>query len=520
MAEINYKKNIVSFFLDQKIFLSPETLKELDTINLNQFYSFLITQKTTNLQNKFPKDLIQIFYDKLNHNYDNGLFKKEIKENSTNNNIKKSTPIIQKKDLNSTNQDNKVIVLKSHEEQPQKRNIKDFVKLFNYRYNFLSKIIQNRPEMRAVISIKRLKEKKVKEDICIIAMVRTKRKSKSGHLIFEVEDLTGTLTIIVNKNRQDIFNLASSILEDEVIGIKGVNTENAVFANTILLPDLPIQKIKKTEDNIYAIFLSDLHIGSNCFLKEKFEKFLTWISGESGTDKQKETASKVKYIFIAGDLIDGVGIYPRQEDDLIISDLKEQYILCAEYLKKIPSHIKIIASTGNHEPAHIAEPQPTPYIEFAKPLYEIPNLTMVGNPALINIHQINGFEGFDVLLYHGASFDYFIANVDHIRLNGGYDRSDLVMKHLLQRRHLAPTFTSTPYVPTKEDHLLIKEIPDFFLTGHLHKCAISSYKNVTLICGSCWQSTTAFQEKLGHHPEPARVPIVNLKTREMKILKF
>ena len=31
---------------------------------------------------------------------------------------------------------------------------------------------------------------------------------------------------------------------------------------------------------------------------------------------------------------------------------------------------------------------------------------------------------------------------------------------------------------------------------------------------------TSFQEKVGHHPEPSRVPIVNLKTREMKILKF
>ncbi|MCK5107292.1 MAG: metallophosphoesterase, partial [Nanoarchaeota archaeon] len=340
------------------------------------------------------------------------------------------------------------------------------------------------------------------------------------HIIFEVEDPTGTVTIIANKNRPDIFNIANSVLQDEVVGIKGVNTENAVFANSLYLPDLPIQKIKKAEEDIYAIFLSDMHLGSNCFLEEKFEKFLTWLSGESGTDKQKETASKIRYIFIAGDLIDGVGIYPNQEEDLVIDNLKGQFEKMAEYLKRIPTHIKIIAGTGNHEPAHIAEPQPPPYIEFAKPLYEIPNVTMVGNPALINIHQIGDFEGFNVLLYHGYSFDHYIANVSEIRMNGGYDRADLVMKHLLQRRHLAPTFTSTPYVPTHEDHLLIKTVPDFFLTGHLHKCAISSYKNVTLICGSCWQSTTAFQEKLGHHPEPARVPIVNLKTREMKILKF
>jgi DNA polymerase II small subunit len=497
MAETNYKKKIVSFFLDKKLFLSPENILNLDKIDLKNFYNFLKNLNEEKIKTKSPQELIQIFYDFYSQ--------KKNQQNPQN-----------KQENIKTN----VIVLKSHEEIAQKREVKDFVKLFNDRYDFLSKIIQNRPEMKSVISIKRLKEKTQKEDICIIGLVKDRRTSKSGHLIFNIEDPTGDVNIIVNKNRKELFDLATSVLEDEVIGIRGVNTENAVFANNILLPDLPVQKVKKTEEEIYAIFLSDMHVGSNCFLKEKFEKFLSWISCESGTEKQKQIASKVKYLFIAGDLIDGVGIYPKQEDDLVISDLNEQYILCAEYLKKIPPHIKIIACTGNHEPAHIAEPQPPPYIDFAKPLYNIPNITMVGNPSLINIHRTEDFEGFNILLYHGYSFDYFIANVDNIRLNGGYDRSDLVMKHLLQRRHLAPTYGSTPYVPTNEDHLLIKVVPDFFVTGHIHKCAISSYKNVTLICGSCWQSTTSFQEKLGHHPEPARVPIVNLKTREMKILKF
>ncbi len=41
-----------------------------------------------------------------------------------------------------------------------------------------------------------------------------------------------------------------------------------------------------------------------------------------------------------------------------------------------------------------------------------------------------------------------------------------------------------------------------------------------MISGSCWQAKTDFQEKLGHEPEPGRVPIVNLKTRAVKILDF
>jgi DNA polymerase II small subunit len=95
------------------------------------------------------------------------------------------------------------------------------------------------------------------------------------------------------------------------------------------------------------------------------------------------------------------------------------------------------------------------------------------------------------------------------------------MKFLLKRRHLAPTHTSTLYIPdTKEDPLVIHKVPDFFITGHIHKSIAANYKNITLISGSCWQSKTDFQEKVGHNPEPGRVPMVNLKTREIKILKF
>ena len=86
---------------------------------------------------------------------------------------------------------------------------------------------------------------------------------------------------------------------------------------------------------------------------------------------------------------------------------------------------------------------------------------------------------------------------------------------------MAPSFKSTPYYPShKEDPLLIKVIPDFFITGHIHYSKVANYKGVTMICGSCWQGKTSFQEKLGHEPEPARVPVVNLKTRDVKILKF
>ncbi|MBR9692070.1 DNA-directed DNA polymerase II small subunit [Candidatus Woesearchaeota archaeon] len=413
-------------------------------------------------------------------------------------------------------------VVFSYKEESKKRNIQDFVAYFNARYKALEKILRNRPELQNLTSIGRLKNKRDKENISIIGMVQNKKTTSKGGLMLTLEDPTGLIKVYVNNNKPELFNPARDIVMDEVVGVVGVSGDKIVFANNILWPDIPLTKeFKKSPDEGYAVFLSDIHVGSDHFLPDEFNQFLEWINGNVGSDEQKEIAKNVKYLFIAGDLVDGLGIYPGQEDELIIKDIKEQYTESAKLLKKIPPHIQIIISPGNHDAMRIAEPQPELYKDFAEKIWDLPNVTLVSNPSIINIDASEDFPGFDILIYHGYSFDHFVANVDSIRNSGGYDRADLIMQFLLQRRHLAPTHTSTLYIPdVKQDHLVIEKIPDIFLTGHIHKCAIKNFRNITLVCGSCWQSKTPFQEKVGHNPEPARVPVLNLQTRDFKLLKF
>jgi len=45
---------------------------------------------------------------------------------------------------------------------------------------------------------------------------------------------------------------------------------------------------------------------------------------------------------------------------------------------------------------------------------------MVSNPSTINIHSSDNFPGFDILIYHGYSFDFYVAEVESIRNQGGY----------------------------------------------------------------------------------------------------
>ena len=522
MEQVTQKKQAVDFFLKKNILISSDILDSLEEKDFEKLYG-LITDKIKSENFLFLNKDLNEAIQKL-PNIDINWFDlekaKALLEKGRGSKVYKefiSFLYSQKVKI----EEDKIKVVFSYEEESKKRDIQDFVKYFNARYKFIEGILRSRPELKHITTINRIINKKDRETTSIIGMIKEKRLTKNGNFILAVEDPTGTINVLVNKNKPEIFNEAKSIVLDEILGINGVNGQNIVFANKLVWPEISFKELKKSPEEKYAIFLSDLHVGSKNFLPDSFDKFLKWINQQVGNEKQRELAAKVEYIFIVGDLVDGCGIYPEQDKELEIKDIYKQYEECARLLSKIPKRISIIICPGNHDAMRIAEPQPPLYRDFAKPIYELSNIISVSNPAMVNIEANEKFSGFDILLYHGYSFDYFVANVDSIRNNGGYDRADLIMKFLLKRRHLAPTHASTLYIPdAKQDPLLISKIPDFFISGHIHKSIAANYKNITLISGSCWQSKTSFQEKVGHNPEPGRVPIVNLKTREIKILKF
>ena len=419
--------------------------------------------------------------------------------------------------------ESRVKIIKDYVKEPKKREFSDFVKMFNNRFKQLSSILQNRQELQRLTSLARLKNKSSNEKISIIAMVLDKNYTKNNNIILSVEDPTGIATVVVRKEGdKDLYDLANDIVLDEVIGLSGTWLNTALFPDNIYFPDVPVSKeLKKQEQDEYVIFMGDTHFGSNVFMKQEFSKFLKWLKGEIGDEVQKEIANKVKYIIMTGDIIEGAGIYPNQEHDLEIIDAKQQYEEAAKWIRQIPEHIEIISTTGNHDTGRISEPQEKPKKDMAKSLYEIPNLRLVSNPSYINIASKNGFPGFDILLYHGGSLIYYSENIPSIRAAGGQKRVDLIMKFYLQRRHLAPTHGSTLIIPdVEEDYLLIDEVPDFLVTGHIHRASASNYRNVTLLNTSTWTETTEDQIKRGLEPQPARIVLTNLRTRKVKIMNF
>ena len=499
------QKEMIEFLLDKGIFVSPEFFMQKTNEEMGIIFDYIKRNQIDNMA-FFEEEMEKILLQSKIHNTGDI----------------NSSMINGEEAEHKAKRGNLEIIFSYDEEVLKKRDIQDFVAYFNSRYKAIRSILMQRQEMQNITSLNRLKTRKESGNATVCGLILNISVTKNDNIIITLEDPTDTIKILFSKSKPEVYEIAKTLVEDEVIGVIGTIKDNFLFANTLLLPDIPASKeLKKCPGEAYAIFISDVHIGSKLFMEEEFKKLMMWLSGEVGNDEQKKTANLVKYVFITGDLIDGVGIYPKMENDLKIMDIEGQYEKAAEYLEIIPKDKHIIICPGNHDAMRIAEPQLKIPKRYAPRLYEMENVTMVSNPSILRIHKSEKFEGFEVLMYHGYSYDYYYLNVNSIRLAGGMDKPDIIMKFLLKRRHLAPTYKSTQIIPdTKVDNLVIMRIPDFFVSGHVHRPGVTNYRGVSLISSSCFQLKTDFQEKVGHNPQPGRVPLVNLQTREVKMLRF
>ena len=281
-----------------------------------------------------------------------------------------------------------VTIIETPETPIKEINVIDFVEYFRNRYHLLKSLLQER-ELEGLSSIGKISGQR--RVVSVIGMVADKRQTKNKNIILELEDLTGRVNVMVHHDKQELFEKANQTVLDEVIAVKGSGSNEIIFANDIIFPDIVLKEKKKSSMEHYALFTSDLHVGSDKFLEDNLLKFISWLNCETGSVKQKEIAKKVRYLFIVGDTVDGVGVYPRQEREINIKDVKEQYKRLAELLGMIRKDVTIIMCPGGkHDAVRQVEPQPRIPKDIAPGLYNMENLVLVTNPAIVRIEQSRG----------------------------------------------------------------------------------------------------------------------------------
>jgi DNA polymerase II small subunit len=406
-----------------------------------------------------------------------------------------------------------VDVIKNYKLSRHEITVNTWASYFRARLRHIKNLLKNHSELGFFVSFDNLKGG---EDISVAGLVRDKRYSQKG-IIFVLEDGKGLLKVFVSNDLEN-FEEINSVPLDSVIGVIGKYDEdrNMLFADQVFYPDIPYKNIKRGEDDIWIAFTGDFQIGNKKFLKKQFENFIKWLKGEYGSRKEREISRKLGYLVIAGDLVDGVGIYPNQQEELELITIEDQYAAMEKYFLEIPEHVQVIVIPGNHDAVRLAEPQPSIPEEFLPETYHLNNFYYLSNPCYVKLHNL-----LTVLVYHGYSMDWFVSEIPIIRDKGGYNKPAEIMKFMLMLRHLCPTHGSNPYLPYPDkDPLVIDPVPDVFVTGHIHRTDYAIYKGVELINASCFQDITQYQIELGHVPDPGKVILRNIKTGEVKILSF
>lgn len=390
--------------------------------------------------------------------------------------------------------------------------IEDYLGYFQDRFKQIEKLLRQRIDVKSAASVQDALRAQPNTRLKIIVMITEKRESKEK-MVLTVEDLKASATVLVPQNApQELQKKARFLLLDQVVclGVAKARS-NLLIVEDIIPPDVAQKPQHKALEQVYAVLTSDMHVGSTKFTREAFKRFILWLNGKYGNEKMREIASRVKYVLVAGDIVDGVGVYPNQIKELAVKDVHKQYRLASKYIEQIPDYVEVIITPGNHDAPRKALPQPAIASVFLETLQESRKVHSLGNPCTLSVH------GVEVLVYHGRSLDDIISTVPDMTPNNPIK----AMRLLLQSRHLAPLYGGkTPLSPEGRDPLVIERVPDIFHAGHIHALEYGNYRGALLVNSGCWQEQTAYMRRNGFTPTPAKVPVVNLQTLEITVLPF
>jgi len=390
--------------------------------------------------------------------------------------------------------------------------IEEYLQYFQDRFKRIERLLRQRIDVRAATPIAEAAKAPAKTKLKIIGMVVEKREAKK-QILLTIEDLQASATILISHNApEELHRKTRNLICDQVVCVAVMKTRSNLFlAEDIIYPEVGQKPQRRAPEPVYAVLTSDIHVGSTKFNREAFNRFTLWLNGKYGNERMKEIASHVKYVLIAGDIVDGVGVYPNQINELLIKDVHKQYKFASKLIEQIPDYIEVIVSPGNHDAARNALPQPAISEDFLETIQETRKIHSLGNPCLVSLHNV------EVMMYHGRSLDDVISAVPGL----SHEQPEKAMKLLLQCRHMAPLYGGkTMLSPENRDFLVMDRVPDVFHAGHVHVVGCCNYRGVLVVNSGGWQDQTEYMEKLGLMPTPGKVPVVDLQTLGTNVLSF
>ena len=402
-------------------------------------------------------------------------------------------------------------IISSAEIQKSVASSESFRNYFESRFQSIYNMFARRRDITNRVSTADLIPNRNRDKISLVAMVTKVQKTRKGTVILELEDKYGSVTGMIHSTKQDLVAKSEFILEDSVLCFLGNWWKDIISISDVLWPDIPYHKTNFAPEEVYALFVSDIHIGSKNFSESLFLRAIKFVNGKLENERLNEIGRKIKYLLVGGDVVDGVGVYPGQKEDLAQESIHLQYQTAAHYFEQVRDDVEIIIIPGNHDAARAAEPQTPIQKDFAPDLYGIDNVHLLGSPCYLKAHNV------EIMMHHGNSILDINAAIPAIP----YESSVPAMVKMLENRHIVPIYGKrTPIAPESEDRLVISRVPDIFHTGHTHVTEDQEYKGVTLINSGTFQYQTTYQKSMNINPTTGKTYFINLKLLQRTLIDF
>jgi DNA polymerase II small subunit/DNA polymerase delta subunit B len=319
--------------------------------------------------------------------------------------------------VNSLTEANEIEVLKKFDYDTSGKTlvVESITKFFSNRYDSLKKYFSGRLELVNLISINKITPKTKK--FSLIVMV----KEKNANSLL-VEDFTGEETVCVCVLDEDV----AQVVSDEIVGIVCEKKNDAINVKKIIFPDIPLKReVPRTEDDVYALFLSDLFLDKSDISNKILEKI-------------NSLSYKKLYIFLLGN----------------ISSKKEDI---TNFLNSLPKDSIKIFLKGDLDP-------------------QLEGDNNFSSPAVL----VRLEDKILVLICSGKLFSEY-KNI------WKEQPSENIMLNLLKKRHLSPVFNFNKKF-SDEDTFIIDTIPDIFVSSNFNGPGTTNYKGTTIISNGSFLS--------------------------------
>ncbi|KAG8733967.1 His Kinase A domain containing protein [Ceratobasidium sp. 423] len=268
------------------------------------------------------------------------------------------------------------------------------------------------------------------------------------------------------------------------IAVLGSETDSGEFeAEEVVYPGLaPPSHIPNATPNesSYCVFLSGLTIGETASTDPTpaqpetesalrsdpmaaVSLFLEWISGEGGSERDRDLARRVSRVIIAGDSLAAPLVEDERDSSKVSSSantsLRQAVLSLGETLQEIARTVPLHVLPGASDPTGTALPQqPMPSWIF-QPLGQNGKgsdaLYMESNPTWIHSN------GKGILIHSGQPLnDIYMHSVEDDRMS--------MVRNTLKWRHIAPTAPDTlwSYPFDGKDPFVLDKTPDVYVVGN------------------------------------------------------